>query len=287
MKLRLSLTTLFTIAIAASETPELKTAASLYVAGDLNAALKRTDAFLERAPADLEAQRLRGIILVELARYSEGAAQIEKLGEPTDATARYNLALASLYLGRQDFASVAARLEREPAAKPLRQMLRGHELLKAGRPLDAAAELAVAARMDAELPRVHYWLGFAYLLADRRREARTAFEQELSRSTSHVPTLYYLAFIENGSLYLDRAQEHIDRAIVLSPGSIPARMLQADILFKRGQTAEALPIAQAIVTKDPFDPEKRSLLARIYQRLGRAGDAAREFSAMERLKAER
>ncbi len=40
------------------------------------------------------------------------------------------------------------------------------------------------------------------------------------------------------------------------------------------------------VAKLPNDHERRYWLARIYQQLGRKGDAAREFAEVQRLKAE-
>ena len=37
--------------------------------------------------------------------------------------------------------------------------------------------------------------------------------------------------------------------------------------------------------RDPDDPDNRYLLARVYQRLGRGEEAAREFAEVQRLKA--
>ena len=70
---------------------------------------------------------------------------------------------------------------------------------------------------------------------------------------------------------------------------IPPRSLPTvgKILVKQNKPAEAVNPLETAIAKDSTDPEKRYLLARVYQQLGRRADAAREFAAVQKLKAEK
>ncbi|MDQ3255005.1 MAG: tetratricopeptide repeat protein, partial [Acidobacteriota bacterium] len=71
----------------------------------------------------------------------------------------------------------------------------------------------------------------------------------------------------------------------LEPQSPEANALLGKILVKQGKSAEALQPLESAVRQDPTDPDKRYLLARVYQTLGRRQDATREFAEVQRLKA--
>jgi len=71
----------------------------------------------------------------------------------------------------------------------------------------------------------------------------------------------------------------------LEPQSPEANALLGKILLKQGKSAEALAPLETAIAKDSSDPDKRYLLARVYQTLGRRQDAAREFAEVQRLKA--
>ena len=96
--------------------------------------------------------------------------------------------------------------------------------------------------------------------------------------------LYYLAFAEEADGHLTAARKHVDASLKLDSQSAEANALLGKILVKESKDSEALAPLELAVRKDPDDPAKRYLLARVYQQLGRKDDATREFAEVQRLK---
>ena len=78
----------------------------------------------------------------------------------------------------------------------------------------------------------------------------------------------------------------VRRAIALNGTFAAARGLLGKILYQRGKLAEALPELERAVRLRPGFSPARIRLAKAYQELGRAEDAAREFAFIRKLKAE-
>jgi Flp pilus assembly protein TadD len=96
--------------------------------------------------------------------------------------------------------------------------------------------------------------------------------------------LYYLGYAQESLGNLNRARERVEAALRVNPESVEANKLYGKILFKQGQINAALDPVDKAARQDPLDTENRYLRARIYQRLGRAQDAKREFAEVEQLK---
>ncbi len=120
---------------------------------------------------------------------------------------------------------------------------------------------------------------------DNVRKALAAFEAELVRTPQDFSTLYYLAYLHEAEGDFGAARRRLDAALRLEPDSAEANTLLGKILVKQGKPSEALSPLEAAVARDPADPDKRYLLARVYQQLGRREDAAREFAEVQKLKA--
>jgi Flp pilus assembly protein TadD len=161
----------------------------------------------------------------------------------------------------------------------------GQSLISSGDHERAIAELEVAEKLDATLPRLEYSLGLAYHQLGRSKEALAAFSKELVRRPDDFLTLYYVALLSEAQGNVDEAQRHLETAMKQVPDSPDANALLGKILFKRGKIAEAVTPLEFAVSKNPVDSERRYLLARIYQQLGRREDAAREFAEVQKLRA--
>jgi Flp pilus assembly protein TadD len=75
-------------------------------------------------------------------------------------------------------------------------------------------------------------------------------------------------------------------ALKLDAQSPAANGLLGKILLKQGQAAEAVKLLEFAAAKKADDHELRYTLARAYQQLGHKEEAAREFAAVQKLKAE-
>jgi Flp pilus assembly protein TadD len=77
----------------------------------------------------------------------------------------------------------------------------------------------------------------------------------------------------------------LEQALRLDPEAAEVEGLKGRILQRLGRTGEALVPLERAVARRSNDPELRYALGRLYQQLGRRAEAAREFAAVQRLKA--
>jgi tetratricopeptide (TPR) repeat protein len=258
-----------------------------YRAGQFAKAVEVLGRFLAVAPGHAQARQLSGVSLVELGRDAEAISYLEPaLSSPqTEATTLYSLGLAYLRLRRGDVADVAKRLAAREDGVALARLLQGQARLEEFAFEKAVTELEAAAKISADLPRIHFLLGLAYFKLGRLQEARERLERELNRTPDDFLTLYYLASLLEKQNELDSAGRRIEAALAQQPQSVEALTLAGSVFFKQGRTAEAVRALEQATRGQPDNSEARYLLARSYQKLGRKQEAAREFKEVERLKA--
>jgi tetratricopeptide (TPR) repeat protein len=259
-----------------------------YRAGQFAKAVEVFPLFLEKHPDSIQARRLYGLSLAALGRDEEAIKQLEPTRDatPPDPAALYTLGMAYLRAGKPGLRTTLERLASFPAGLPALHLLQGQAFLRDLEFEQALDELKKAEKLNADLPRLYYALGLAHQQLGHNKEAIAAFEAELGRSPKDASALYYLALALEADGNLSAAQQRVNEALKLDPQAPEANGLLGKILFKQGRAAEAVKLVEAAVSKKPNDHEQRYLLARIYQHLGRREDAAREFAAVQKLKAE-
>lgn len=256
-------------------------------AGEFVKAAEVLKQFVDISPDSLQAHRLLGISLVEQGRESEAVEHLQPaMAEANeDVTVLYYLGLAYLRLERTEREEVIQRLARSDEGKPLAKMLQGQLNLKRFEFDLAASRLEEAAAVQPDLPRLQGLLALAYLKLGRTKDAIVCFERELSRAPDDFFVLYYLGYAQDQLANLTDARGRVEAALRVNPESSEANMLYGKILFKQGQAKAALDPIEKVLKQQPLNSETRYLRARIYQRLGRAADAKREFAEVDRLKA--
>lgn len=259
-----------------------------YRAGKLDRAVIAFQQLLERRPELTQARQLYGLALSALGRDEEAVKQLEMTlaAAPQDAATLYSLGLGYLRLGKPGFLATLERLAAFPAGRPALHLLQGQAFLRDLEFEKALEELQSAARLNPDLPRLHFSLGLAHHQLGHNKEAVSAFEEEAKRNPRDFATVYYLADALEKDGRLDDAQRHVETALKLDSQSPEANGLSGKILLKKAKAADAVKPLEFAVTKKPSDPELRYTLARVYQQLGRREDAAREFAEVQKLKAE-
>ena len=252
---------------------------------------RAADAFekvLAKAPDTVQARQLLGVSLVELGRDSDAVAHLESVvaSSPQDRAVLYSLGLAYLRLGRPEVRDMVKMLESFPAGVPASHLLEGQGLLAGHEYERAVTELREALRLGPGLPRLHYSLGLALLKLGLNKDAIASFESELTRTPGDFSTLYYLAYLHEADGDNEAALTRLSAALKIEQESPEANALLGKILVKQNKPGEALAPLERAVKGSPNDSEKRYLLARVYQQLGRREDAAREFAEVQRLKSE-
>ncbi len=258
-----------------------------YRAGQFAKAVEVFPQFLEKNPDSTQARRLYGMSLAALGRHEEAIKQLEPTRDepPPDPAALYMLGLAHLRTGKPGLQATLERLASFTAGLPALHLLQGQAFLRDLEFEQSLAELKEAEKLNADLPRLYFALGLANQQLGRNKEAIAAFETELRRSPQDATTLYYLALVLEADGNLTVAQQRVNEALKLDPQAPEANGLHGKILFKQGKAAEAVKPLEFAVSKKPDDHERRYLLARVYQQLGRREDAAREFAEVQKLKA--
>lgn len=259
-----------------------------YRAARFDQAAAAFERLLEQRPDVTQARQLYGLSLVSLGRDEDAVKQLEQTLDAAqpDAAVLYSLGLAYLRLGKAGFRATLERLAAFPEGRPALHLLQGQAFLRDQEFEKALEELQSAAKLNSDLPRLHFSTGLAHYQLGRNKEAVAAFEEEAKRSPRDFTTIYYLAGALEKDGNADSARERVEQALKLDPQSPEANGLLGRILFKQGKAAEAVKPLEFAAAKKPDDQETRYTLARVYQQLRRREDAAREFAEVERLKSE-
>lgn len=257
-----------------------------YRAGQYTRAAQALARYLSFAPDSAPAHQLLGLALVETGRDEEAVAHLESAlaASPNDPAALYALGLAYLRLHRAKFKATVERLAGLPDGLALSHLLTGQSFLAASNHRRAVDAFEAAARLNADLPRLHFSLGVAYLRQGQNDEAARAFERERQQLPRDFWTLYYLAYLHEAEGKLDLALERLNAALKAEPQSAEANSLLGKVLLKAGQAARAVAPLEIAVAARPDDSNTRFQLARAYQASGRRVEAAREFAEVQRLK---
>lgn len=234
-------------AVAAPDSLEARVdlAIARYRAGQLEAAAADAEAVLARSPAHPRALQLLGRLRFIAGRHEAAAENLRRAmdAEPDFETA-YLLGLAYLKLGRLPEARLLFDeiLVSLGASAPLHVLL-GRAYRETGHFAEAAAEFRRALALDAQQPRVHYYLGLTALLAGgegRFAEAERHFSAELERD----------------------------------PDDYQTRLARGIARLESGDAAGAEPDLARAAALRPAAPEPHFYLERAHRALGREADAA-------------
>jgi tetratricopeptide (TPR) repeat protein len=136
-----------------------------------------------------------------------------------------------------------------------------------------------------ETPNVHYAYG-VFLLQEEPDKAIEEFKRELDLQPAHASSLMQIAFEylkrTDGAAALPWAKQ----AVAAAPREFPAHKALGHALLETGDVDGAIKELEVGIKLAPDSPSLHFLLARAYQRAGRADDAARardEFTRLDRL----
>jgi len=243
---------------------------------------------LAAEPDNRQARLLRGLCLLETDRVPEATAELERVhrAEPDNLGASYGLALAYIAANQLDKAAVLADAVFSRIDSAEAHLVMG-SLASAKRDFKTAVdELSQARAINPKLPTVNARLGSTYLMSGDRESAVRAFEAELE-----VNPLDYEANARLAALYredgrLDEASARIRKALELRPGDPWMLYQSAQVAQAGGRPEEAVALLERVVAAMPDFNPAHVLLARLYFKLKRPEDAARERAIVERLTAD-
>jgi len=257
-----------------------------YRKGDFEKAVPAFRRFLKSSPENAQAIQLTALSLVALGRDDEALQYLEPAlaAAPNDPALIYALGLASLRLRKPMVTGAIEELAKVPGGLAFSHLLHGQASIWNSRFEKGIEELEAAAKLDPNLPRLHYSLGVGYFKVGRFKEARAAMEAELKRVPEDASTMRFIASIDEAEGKLDEALRRLGQALKADPESAEAPAMIGRIMVRQGKYAEALQPLLAAAKKDPNEIKIHLSLARAYQMLGRQQDADRESAEIQRLR---
>ncbi len=244
---------------------------------------------LAQDPGDRESMQMEGVALFRTGKSAEAIPLLERAHlsiARTNIDSNYLLGLCYLDTRRFDDArrAFATQYKFPPDSASAyllaaRMMLRRDYLPVA----DSYAQKALA--IDPNLPMAHLLIGQIRLSQSHLTEAIAEFTSESVRNP-----LYGEVYDRLGEAYLHqgdyaKAQEALDRAVLLEPNSAVPYTLLGKVLVKQQDPLMAKLYLDKAVALDPANYTAHTLLGQVYRSLGQGARASHEFQVAEQLQA--
>ena len=217
-------------------------------ARDIDSALQTTEAVIARDPADADAWKLKGDLLL----YGKG--------QPEDALAAFR---KSVEVRPEYLAGHAAALSL---------------LIQQNKFNDAATQLGQLRKVAPQSLQATY---FEALLAFQKKDykfARERMQQVLRSAPDSALALQLAGAVELQLNSLVQAQAHLEKAVRVAPNLALARQFLITTYLRSGQSAKALTALNAAAGKDGLEPRFYSLAGEAYLQNGDAKKAEEYFA---------
>ena len=145
-----------------------------------------------------------------------------------------------------------------------------------------------AVQLDRKNPDALFGVAGAYYVTGQTEAAMSECKAGISRFPDD--TRFYVSYAEMLLTSPDAMQQHapakdlLEKALKLSPQSAQAYYLLGQIALQEGQLKEAEEYLLHSLASDPDRSKTHFALSRVYRRMERADQAAKEFSLYEKLK---
>lgn len=246
-----------------------------------------TDRFQKSANPDLS--RMAGLALVQCyVSDGETANAIPVAGQlearyPDDADVLYQAARVHM----KAFNDATRKMfEKTPASYRVNQ-LSGEIFETQNKFTEAAAEYRKAIGKNPRALNLHFRLGRALLLESHSPEAlaqaRKEFEAELALNAGDAAAEFQIGQILNAGGQRDEALPHFRKALDLSPDFPEAALAVARIQVQARQYAEAIPLLERVVAKQPANEGAHYSLMLAYRNAGQIDKARHEQDVLQKL----
>ncbi len=238
-------------------------------------ALKELNALSARQPPPPGVNRLRGLALYSQNQFVEAdaalAAALQQGPHDEEAAQLPRRAFATQYGFPPDSAPaylLAARLLLLREYLPVAQQFAAKSL-----------------ELDPQLPLAHALLGEIALAGQHIDEAIAEFEKERLRNPLNGSIYERLGDAYTRAGDYTKAQQSLQRALLLEPNSTGPYILLGKVLLKRQDPASAMTYLERAEKMDPSNYMTHSLLGQAYRSLGRTDDATREIQLSQKIQA--
>src|SRR5271170_5222160 len=244
---------------------------------------------VKQDPHDQESTQMRGLTLFRLGRPADAIPLLESAHEWTSQTKvdpTYVLALCYLDTRQYDNArrAFAAQYGFPPDSAPA-YLLAARMLLRREYLPVAQQFAAKAVVLDPQLPLAHELLGEVALAGEHLDVAIAEFEKERQRNPLEGSIYDRLGDAYTRAGDYTKAQQSLQRALLLEPNATGPYILLGKVLLKRQDPVTATMYLERAEKMDPDNYITHSLLGQAYRLLGRTEDASRETQTSQKIQA--
>ena len=262
---------------------------ALYSENDFTDADVAFASALKQDPHDQESAQLRGLTLFRMGRPADAIPLLESASNWTSQTKidpNYVLALCYLDTNQYDKARGAFATQYGfPVDSAPAYLLAARMLLRRDYLPVAQQFAAKALELDPQLSLAHSLLGEVALAGEHLDVAVAEFEKERVRNPLDGSIYDRLGDAYSRAGDYPKAQQSLQRALLLEPNSTGPYILLGKVLLKRQDPASALMYLQRAEKMDSSNYITHSLLGQAYRSLGRADDASRETEISHKIQA--
>ncbi len=244
---------------------------------------------LKQDPHDEESTQMRGLTLFRLGRPADAIPLLESAHEWTSQTKvdpSYVLALCYLDTRQYDNARRAFAIQYGFPPDSAQAYLLAARMLLRREYLPVAQQFAAKAlELDPQLPLAHALLGEIALAGEHLDEAIAEFEKERLRNPLDGSIYDRLGDAYTRAGDYTKAQQSLQRALLLEPNATGPYILLGKVLLKRQDPVTATMYLERAEKMDPDNYITHSLLGQAYRLLGRTEDASREIQTSQKIQA--
>ncbi|MGE0101527.1 MAG: tetratricopeptide repeat protein [Blastocatellales bacterium] len=240
---------------------------------------------LESQPGHPQALHLLGLCRLKLDLIEEGILALEAALQVNANNMEAAYTLATAYVGVGEIDKAEALLEGPLSGRTGAEvhLVRG-SILNARKKAQAALdELTRARRLNEKLPTLQTQIGYAYLLLVEYEKAAGEFQAALRQNPDDYHANAYLGWLRIQEKRYPEAADCLLNALRLKPDNATILYQLGQIQQINGQVEKALSTLERAVELRPEFIPAHVLLARVYSKLKRPDDFARQQTIIRQL----
>jgi tetratricopeptide (TPR) repeat protein len=242
--------------------------ASIYILGGRpDDATTQVAEVLKKEPGNLDALVIFAGAANTPREVDDALARIQAVQPTLGATAKLHLALAGLYLRKQDQAAAEREFREAVAKEPTSveaHLALGNYHVSRRQAADAEREFRAAADLAPVGSPARVRLADFYLLMRRPEDARRVLKETTQKAPDSLPAWRLLAQLDFAEGKLDEAVKALDVVLKKSPSDVDGHLLRGRVHLARKETSNAIQEFQSVLKSEPRMPAAHYQLALAY-----------------------
>jgi tetratricopeptide (TPR) repeat protein len=266
--------------------------------GEFQKGVDTVHTLLSQEPMHAQARQLLGKLYFSMNRFDAASLELQEARRLAPEDSETGVTLAFTYLRQQQLEKaqkIFAELLQRHGESPQIHIMFGAAYRETEYANQAVAEFKRAVALNADYPRLRYYMALAYLSQERSNAiplALAELAEEIRRHPDEYSAHYLAGLINVQERKLQEALPYLEKAASLEPTNPDAPLYLGQALYLLDRTDQAVPLLQKSValTKDPSRNQYQIakahyLLGQFLNRQGKGEEAKEQLGLAERYKA--